>query len=214
MATLAHRGYRSLRLEEFASGLHNQNDERTFLLTFDDAYTHVDEAVTPVLQRHGFSAVMFVPWAHVGLRNTWDRKHARLAGLEIASARQLRGMLGVWELACHGCQHVDLRSQPSRSRRRDLATARWATSELVGRSVTEIAYPFGCHDAGVRRDAAAVGFELGFTTDGLPTSDLLQLPRRPIHGDDGRIAFRAKTEPAAAWLYRLKSSSAGLAGSR
>jgi peptidoglycan/xylan/chitin deacetylase (PgdA/CDA1 family) len=157
---------------------------------------------------------MFVPWAHVGRRNTWDPAHPRLAELDIATPEQLRGMLGAWELASHGLHHVDLRSLPSRSRQRDLAAAREALSELAGRPVNEIAYPFGGHDEGVRHDAAAVGFELGFTTSGAPASDPLQLPRRPIHGDDGRLAFRAKTARAAAWLYRLKTSSAGLVGTR
>jgi peptidoglycan/xylan/chitin deacetylase (PgdA/CDA1 family) len=214
MAALSHRGYRSLRLAEFAGRLRDQNDEGTFLLTFDDAYAHVDDVVTPILRRHGFSAVMFVPWAHVGRRNSWDPMHARLAALEIAGPNQLQRMVGVWELAGHGLHHVDLRSLPTRSRQRDLAAAREGLSELAGRPVTEIAYPFGSHDAGVRRDAAAAGYEMGFTTSGAPTDDPLQLPRRPIHGDDGRLAFRAKTEPAAAWLYRLRTSAAGLAGAR
>jgi peptidoglycan/xylan/chitin deacetylase (PgdA/CDA1 family) len=123
-------------------------------------------------------------------------------------------MTGVWELASHGLHHVDLRSLPSRSRRRDLEAARGALSELAGRQVKEIAYPFGFHDANVRRDAAAAGFEMGFTASGAPTADPLQLPRRPIHGDDGRLAFRAKIEPAAAWLYRLKTSTADLVVTR
>lgn len=214
MATLSRRGYRSLRLAEFAACLWDQKDEDTFLLTFDDAYAHVDEVVTPILRRHGFSAVMFVPWAHIGRRNTWDTQHQRLAALEIAGPDQLRRMVGVWEIASHGLHHVDLRSLPPKSRQRDLAAAREGLSELAGRPVTEIAYPFGSHDAGVRHDAAAAGYVLGFTTSGAPTGELLQLPRRPIHGDDGRLAFRAKTEPAAAWLYRLKTSTAGLVGTR
>lgn len=214
MAALSRRGYRSLRLAEFAGRLRDGNDDSMFLITFDDAYAHVHEVVTPILRRFGFSAVMFVPWAHVGRPNSWDHRHPRLAALEIAGTHQLKGMLGDWELASHGLHHVDLRSLPSRSRRRDLAAAREGLSELTGRAVAEIAYPFGRHDADVRQDAAAVGYELGFTTSGAATGDPLELPRRPIRGEDGRLAFRAKTEPAAAWLYRLRTASAGWTGTR
>lgn len=210
MATLARRGYRSLSLAEFSRRLREQKHEGTFLITFDDAYAHVDEVVAPVLRQHGFTAVMFVPWAHIGGRNTWDRLHARLARLEIAGPRQLRRMLDVWELASHGLHHVDLRSLPSRSRRRDLEAAREGLSNLAGSRVNAIAYPFGLHDAGVRRDAAAAGFEMGFTASGAQSVDPFQLPRRPIRGGDGRFVFRAKTEPATAWLYRLKASTTEL----
>jgi peptidoglycan/xylan/chitin deacetylase (PgdA/CDA1 family) len=214
MAALSRRGYRSLRLDGFAERLRGGNDDGTFLITFDDAYAHVDEVVTPILRKYGFSAVMFVPWAHVGRPNSWDHRHPRLAALEIAGPRQLKSMLGEWELASHGLHHVDLRSLPPQSRRRDLAAAREGLSALTGRSVTEIAYPFGSHDADVRQDAAAVGYELGFTASGAATGDPLELPRRPIRGEDGRLTFRAKTEPAAVWLYRLRTASPGWSGTR
>src|ERR1700694_2981143 len=207
MATLAGRGYRSLRLGEFAQRLREGPDDRTVLITFDDAYSHVDQVVTPILRRHGFSAVMFVPWAHVGHRNSWDWRHARLAALEIAGLGQLRGMLGVWELASHGLHHVDLRSLRPASRRRELAAAREGLSELVGRPVRGGAYPFGGHDAAVRKDVAVVGYKLAFTASGAAAGDALQLPRRPLRGESGPLAFRAKTEPAAVWLYRLRGSS-------
>ena len=203
MASLARRGYRSLRLDEYARRLGNGGTARTVLITFDDAYAHVDEVVTPILRRHGFSAVMFVPWAYIGGRNSWDSRHPRLAALEIAGPDQLRAMVGVWELASHGLRHVDLRATPSESRQRELAAAREGLSELAGRRVVELAYPFGYHDAAVRRDTAAAGYELAFTSSGAATGDSLQLPRRPIRSEDGRLAFRAKTEPAGAWLYRL-----------
>lgn len=203
MAALARRGYRSLRLDEYARRLGNRGTAGTVLITFDDAYAQVDEVVTPILRRHGFTAVMFVPWAYVGRRNSWDSRHPYLAALEIAGPEQLRGMIGTWELASHGLGHVDLRALPTEARRRELAAAREGLSELAGRAVVELAYPFGCHDAGVRRDAAAAGYELAFTSSGAATGDFLQLPRRPIRGEDGRLAFRAKTEPAATWLYRL-----------
>ena len=203
MAALERRGYRSLRLDEYATQLRDEDPGRTVLITFDDAYAHVDEAVTPVLRRHGYSAVMFVPWAYVGQRNSWDSRHPRLTALEIAGPDQLREMLGVWELASHGLSHVDLRSLPSEWRRRELAAAREGLSEIAGRQVVELAYPFGCQDPGVRSDTAAAGYELAFTASGGGDGDPLRLPRRPIRSSDGRLAFRAKTEPAAVWLYRL-----------
>src|SRR5438876_9047785 len=88
MSDLAERGFHTVALERFHDG-----GDRSVLITVDDAYAHVDEIVTPILQRHGFSAVMFAPSAHLGGLNTWDAKeHPRLRSLEIASAEQIRSM--------------------------------------------------------------------------------------------------------------------------
>src|SRR5438445_7580459 len=125
MATLLDRGFRSLTLDDFAAAVRwGRAPRRSFLLTFDDAYAHVDQAVTPVLRRLGLTAVMFVPVGHMGSTNTWDADRANLAW-PLAGGDQLRGMAaGPWELASHGLRHVDLRSCETRRRRRELAEAR------------------------------------------------------------------------------------------
>src|SRR5438093_5038335 len=88
MSDLADRGFQSVSLDCFQEGR-----DHSVLITFDDAYAHVRETVTPILKRHGFSATMFVPAANLGGRNTWDAcEHPRLASLEIASTDQIRSM--------------------------------------------------------------------------------------------------------------------------
>ncbi len=73
LGSLRHRGYRSLTLDEFYASLSQpRHQTRELLLTFDDAYAHVLETASPLLHRHGFTAVAFVPVAHVGARNSWD----------------------------------------------------------------------------------------------------------------------------------------------
>src|SRR5438128_1548231 len=82
MADLVHRGFRSVSLGQISDA-----QGRTVLITFDDGYAHVADTVTPILERFGFSAAMFVPAAYVGGRNAWDEdEHPNLAALEIMAA--------------------------------------------------------------------------------------------------------------------------------
>src|SRR5256885_1179922 len=79
MADLADRGFESVALDRFQDAR-----DHTVLITFDDAYAHVVDTVTPILERHRFSAAMFVPAGYLGGRNTWDgEEHPRLAALDI-----------------------------------------------------------------------------------------------------------------------------------
>lgn len=207
MEALARNGYRTLTLREYVAALESRSHlPRRVLLTFDDAYAHVDEAVTPILVEHGFTAVMFAPWAHLGSRNTWDIEHPHLARLEIMTTDQLRALeRGPWEVASHAGRHVDLRRLEPGARLRELREAREGLSEVLGREVVELAYPYGDHDASVRQDARRAGFRIAFTASGGGSTDLLQLPRRPIDAQDSTIAVRFKAIPSAVWLYRARA---------
>ena len=136
MADLAHRGFQSVSLDHFQDA-----HDHAVLITFDDAYAHVPETVTPILRRHGFCATMFVPAANLGDRNKWDaNEHPRLAALDIATPDQIRSMAaGPWEIASHGWRHIDLRAVDSRVRLEELTSSRAILSDLSGKRVDAIA---------------------------------------------------------------------------
>jgi peptidoglycan/xylan/chitin deacetylase (PgdA/CDA1 family) len=204
---LAAMGWRTLTLAEYAGALERPPAGRRFLLTFDDAYEGLDDFVTPVLRRHGYSAVVFAPWAHLGTPNTWDWGHPVLCRLRVMSATNLRALAaGPWEVASHGCRHVDLRAMHPEARQRELRASKEGLSELAGRPVRALAYPFGYEDPGVRRDAAVAGFELGFVATPYPAGDRLGLPRRAITGLDRGPLLRLRTARRP-WLYRLEDGA-------
>jgi peptidoglycan/xylan/chitin deacetylase (PgdA/CDA1 family) len=197
MADLADRGFRSVTLDRF----HQANDAAV-LITFDDAYAHVPETVTPILKRHGFVATMFVPAAHLGGRNAWDGvEHPRLAALDIANADQIRSMAaGPWEIASHGWRHVDLRGVEANLRLGELANSRAMLSEISGRPVNAFAYPYGYVDDQVERAARAAGYTMAFEAGPGPGANPWRLPRQPIRGSDNLGLFRLR---ASGWLGRF-----------
>src|SRR2546423_10104825 len=154
MADLADRGFQSLSLNRFLGGL-----DKAVLITFDDAYAHVPETVTPILKRYGFSATMFVPAANLGGPNRWDAgKHPRLATLDIATPEQIRSLAaGPWEIASHGWRHVDLRAIEPRVCLEQLTNSREILSSLSGKPVRAFAYPYGYVDDQVEHTARAAG---------------------------------------------------------
>lgn len=195
MDDLSRRGYRTLTLEDYLAILEGARPPtRSVMLTFDDAYDHLDRTVSPILVRHSFSAVVFAPWQHLGTRNTWDAHLANLSKLRIADRDQLAAMdRGPWEVASHGLRHVDLRTLESDQRQAELCEARERLSDLLGRPVLALAYPYGDHDHAVRRDAQRAGYRMAFTVDRTDSLDPFQLPRRMVAGHDDRAIFRLKT---------------------
>jgi peptidoglycan/xylan/chitin deacetylase (PgdA/CDA1 family) len=205
MEDLHQRGFRTLTLDQFRSAVDgNLVSPKGFLLTFDDAYAHVDLSVTPLLHHFGFSAVMFAPLRHLGGRNVWDHQHRNLARLEISSDSQLKAMIGDgWEIASHGVRHIDLSTLSAPERTAELSMARERLADLIGRPVMDLAYPYGTCNEAVRDDARKAGYLTGFLMGRSKQPDRLQLPRRPIRGDEGMSIFRLKTSPFSSAAYEL-----------
>jgi peptidoglycan/xylan/chitin deacetylase (PgdA/CDA1 family) len=201
MADLAQRGFTSVRLRDFAGA-----GEKGVLITFDDAYAHVAETVSPILNMYGFSAVMCAPAAYLGGRNTWDADtHPVLGSLQIASEPQLKEMVrGPWEIASHGWHHVDMRRLNRDERRREFVESRERLGEIAGNPVTALAYPFGLLNKSVRQDARSAGYEMAFTAAAGPWSDAFALPRHQVGGDDTLPLFRLKTSGWYDRLYRVQ----------
>jgi peptidoglycan/xylan/chitin deacetylase (PgdA/CDA1 family) len=194
---LRRAGYRSLTLAEYQAALESgQDDDSGVLLTFDDAYAHVLETVSPLLQRHGLTAALFVPVAHIGGCNDWDGPDVPLQGYPLASRLALReAAQGPWELASHGLSHVDLRTLTGTERREQLRLAREQLSELADEPVSDLAYPYGLANQEVRADARAAGYRMAFSARPEASDDRYALPRLVIRGQEGRTAFKIKLEP-------------------
>lgn len=210
MDDLANRGYRTLTLDEYWAVIEGRRpaSDRDVLLTFDDAYAHVDAAATPSLRRHGFSAVMFVAWSHLGETNTWDPELKQLAQLPIAGADQVRSMAGgPWEIASHGMRHVDLTTLNHEDCLRDLMESRERIAEVSGKPVHDLAYPFGSQTAGVRSAARIAGYRMAFTAGRTRLRDLFGLDRLPIRGSDSSAVFRLKTSGWAGFVYGIADRS-------
>jgi peptidoglycan/xylan/chitin deacetylase (PgdA/CDA1 family) len=207
MRSLVMRGFRTASLREYVAALAGHDvGNRKLLITFDDAYAHLHEVVTPILRRYHLTAVVFAPWGHLGGTNTWDaEEHPSLVSMKVATAAELQEMAtGPWEVASHGMWHVDLRTLDSQLRRAQLAQAREGLSELVQRPVRELAYPYGYDDPGVRDDARAAGYLLAFADSTRKSKDPFQLPRRAISGTDGQHLFLLKTSAASELLYGMR----------
>jgi peptidoglycan/xylan/chitin deacetylase (PgdA/CDA1 family) len=192
LGQLAVRGYGTLSLAEHrAAVLSGVELPGRLLITFDDALADTIEVVTPLLERHGFSAAMFVPAAHIADSNAWDAP--RIPTMSVATANELaEAARGPWELGSHGYAHLDLRALESPERARQLVCAREELTEIAGAPVDALAYPFGLEDAAVRLDARAAGYTMAFTAGRGERSDPFRLPRRPVRGQEGDRAFVVK----------------------
>jgi peptidoglycan/xylan/chitin deacetylase (PgdA/CDA1 family) len=144
---------------------------KAVLITFDDGYRDILENALPVLEKHGYPAVMFVPVAYIE-HSTPLPHEIRLVGrgtrnrtLDWGLVRELDAA-GV-RVESHGIAHRPLAEISLDEAVREIAVSKLKLEEQLGRPVEAYAYVKGSeahfepvHESMVRQ----AGYELAFTT--------------------------------------------------
>lgn len=155
METLARCGYSSARVEEFL-GWHQGmgNMDRKVLITFDDAFADFAETAVPILRRHGFTALMFVPTRKLGGVEDWytdPPANRPLMRREQIVALAAEGM----QFGAHGRMHCPLPSVSGGARTEEIAGSGLDLAAWLGMFPPAFAAPYGAVNSDVVHEIAA-----------------------------------------------------------
>lgn len=197
------RRYRPLTL---SAALDAPAEERTFVVTFDDAFHSVIERALPVLEGLGVPATLFVPtdFATEAAPMTWSTLRQWVGTqyepeLRCMSWDDIRRLADAgWEIGSHTCSHPDLTAVDREWAMTELSRSRALCEAEVQRSCVSLAYPFGAHDGVVVELARDAGYERAVT---LGTRLLgprfrerpLALSREGVYRTTGWLQFLAAT---------------------
>jgi peptidoglycan/xylan/chitin deacetylase (PgdA/CDA1 family) len=175
--------------------------QRYVIITFDDGYADNYQLAFPLLQKYGFTAVIF-PVMGVA-ENVWDtRLDHRQPILPLLSKSQMREMhsSGI-EFGSHTMTHPDLTGMCEDEAQRELEESKAQLEQVLGETVSTLAYPYGNYNDTVQRLAVETGYRHGVTTDHGPlviSDDYFAIRRiiifpgtttyrfsRKVHGDYG-----------------------------
>lgn len=157
---------------------------RPVVLTFDDGDISVYTHAWPIMQKFGYTGVIYI----VGNRLQADG---------YMNAEQIRQLADAgWEVGSHSMSHADL----TKVHGKDRNTLVWETKQsrldleaAIGVPVKTFAYPFGLMDDAVGRAVKNAGYEsavgLGYTAEQWPDM-LFYLWRREVKNDYTVDIFR------------------------
>jgi peptidoglycan/xylan/chitin deacetylase (PgdA/CDA1 family) len=141
MRWLRRTGWRCTSVRELLEAQRTGTARRLVGLTFDDGYADFIDYALPVLQRHGFSATMFVPAGRLGGNNDWDPNGPRKPVLTVDQLLSL-AEAGI-EIGSHGVQHLSLPNSSVLDVASEIGYSRKILRDLIGDEVPGFCYPYG-----------------------------------------------------------------------
>ena len=173
-------------------------------ITFDDGFRDFHTAAYPILQRHGFSATMYLPTGFVGDDRRQFKERECLTWQEV---RELHA-IGV-EFGSHTVNHPNLVERPWTEITVELNDSKVAIEQALGAPVKSFGYPYafpqaeGNYVRRFRELLVEAGYASCVTTAigrARPGDDLLRLPRLPANSADDSDLLEAKLAGAYDWM--------------
>lgn len=183
---LNRRGFSSVSVADLFT---DRMPGQPILLTFDDGFQDFADSAWPLLQKHGFGALVFLVLNHLGGQNDWDiavgDKPAPLMTLETIQELARQGA----QFGSHTLSHPRLTTLDDADQRRELLKSAELTRSLLSNSDSNsnsVCYPYGSYNQTTLDLAREAGYKYGFSTDkGLndATTDSMRLKRIAIRHD-------------------------------
>jgi peptidoglycan/xylan/chitin deacetylase (PgdA/CDA1 family) len=210
MDFLASSGCRVVGLDELAGIFSNPEPltEKPVAITFDDGLADFKTEAFPVLERHGFSATVFLPAALMGRAvngqacMTWgEARESAANGIAFGS---------------HSLTHPRLVDLSPVELEREIRGSKEMIESELGRGIDAFSYPFAFpeQDEGFLQRYESVLVKTGYLT-GVTTiigtaaqaDNRFFLKRLPVNEHDDLRFFQAKLEGGYDWLHALQKAS-------
>jgi peptidoglycan/xylan/chitin deacetylase (PgdA/CDA1 family) len=203
--SLVESGWRTLTLSAAIQGLSAGTwPRRSFLLTFDDGYANVMETGAPTLERHGFTAAMFVITEFVGRRNRWPGQPSWVPDAPLLDWDGLRSLVKLgWDLGAHSRTHARLPSLSLAAAHQEMLASKLDIEDRCGVKVRAFAYPYGARTPAIEALAgetfhASFGTRLACMTPRSAWTNLDRVDAFYLRGST--LVSRLDTPSAVAYL--------------
>jgi peptidoglycan/xylan/chitin deacetylase (PgdA/CDA1 family) len=168
---------------EIAAGVRPQR--QAIIVTIDDGHPSVIDNAAAIFARYSIPYAVYVIPGRIGRKDHMSKIQLR----DLAT----RGA----HIGSHSMTHRSVAGLPISDLTYELSDSKKAIEDIIGRSVTSFAYPFGTlldFDCAAAMALRKAGYEFGFTSQHgavTPGQDLMTLPRVKIEGGDPDWIFRA-----------------------
>ena len=146
------------------------------LITFDDGHMDNYSNAFPIMQKYGFTGVLYIVGNYMGADGFMDRDQI----LEMYDAG--------WEVGSHSMNHYDLTKLSPQDQRNEIVGSKEKLESMLGIDILTFAYPFGAKNESVMDYVRFAGYMAAMGAEGYTDSqgewNLYNLQRVEIKGTE------------------------------
>lgn len=153
--------YTPMTVTQFARAMAQGSDglpSRPVLLTFDDGYADFYTAALPSLQRHGFTATLYITTAFIGSTSRWLRYPTERSRPMLTWTQLTEISASGIECGAHTHTHPPLDMLAPSTAREEIVRSKELLEDHLGQRVSSFAYPYGFYSSRVQQIVQASGF--------------------------------------------------------
>lgn len=163
MRTLALLGFKTISLRDVCNWLDGRASlpRKPVVLTFDDGYEGFLPVIAPVLERHKFTATIFLIAGKIGSEVKWNGKPPmRIMTADETAELARRG----FDVQSHGLTHLDSKQADPATLHTELLESKRVIEQITGNSVRFFAFPQGRWNREARDTVEQTGFAAACTS--------------------------------------------------
>jgi len=215
MAWLSANNYRTITIAEMLGHFRKKEElPKCVVLTFDDGYESLFKNATPILERFGFTATLFLLTGAVGKTSyaEFNTKHSVFPENDRPlNWRELIFMENsCWDVQSHGRNHHNYNVIQYSVFEKEMRCSKQEIEQYLQKQVKYFCYPYGSYNTRCLELLKTAGYEAGFSVHpGMATwnSDTRRLPRIQINHNTELECFEKKVQTGySGILDKLKSS--------
>ena len=198
VASLQRRGFHTITFHDYARFLRGERTlpHKPIILTFDDGYEDNYRTAFPLLQKFGFSAVIYVVTDMERRTNFWDQDEPPAHLMSASQMKELH-QSGI-EIGSHTVRHLRLPSSSAEDVRCEIRNSKDALEQVLGSGVVSFAYPYGELSQSVKECVGEAGYKFAVAADSGPLDfyqDFLEIRRTQVFPWTDQVGFWKKTLP-------------------
>lgn len=197
MSYLKYSGHQVISMDDAYKGLFlgKPLPSRPVVLTFDDGYQNFMEYAWPVLQKHGYPAMVYLISERIGDTASWFEEGKNDKLMDTDTIRQLRRQ-GV-DFGSHTRSHCRLSQLSAQKQRQEIFDSKTELEDLLEEKITAFCYPFGDYTPLTRDLVQEAGYNHALTCiRGAANTafNQFEIPRKAISYGDSLPGFFWKLE--------------------
>lgn len=169
---------------------------KNIIISFDDGYEDVYSNALPVLKKHNFNAICFIPTKYIGKYNDWDVNNKYYIKKKIMNMSQIKKWIASGnEVGIHGHSHYNFSNLNNKQMKDEIVRSINFFKKKLNIKIKYFSYPFGAYNKKTYLLTKKY-FNICFTTKrsrySLGKFDNMLIPRVPVNKNDSIIKFIMK----------------------